>query len=56
MTYNELLNKISSTMLSASGKVSGSYTANNAVSTQKEDYTSNILNKIGLEVQRQGGY
>ncbi len=56
MTYNELLNKLSSGMSSASVKSSGSRTANNAVSTPKEDTTSNMLNKIGLEVQRQGGY
>lgn len=56
MNYNELLNKISSKMQSASVKVSGSRTANNVVSTPKEDTTSTMLNKIGLEVQRQGGY
>ena len=56
MNYNELLNKISSQMLSASGKVSGSRTTNNAVFTSKEDNTSIMLNRIGLEVQRQGGY
>lgn len=56
MTYNELLNKLSSGMSSASIKNSGSRTANNAVSTPKEDTTSTMLNKIGLEVQRQGGY
>lgn len=56
MNYNELLNKMSSTMQSASGRVSGSRTTNNAISTPKEDNTSTMLNKIGLEVQRQGGY
>ena len=56
MNYNELLNKLSSKMSSASAKASGSRAANNAVSTPKEDITSTMLNKIGLEVQRQGGY
>ena len=56
MNYNELLNKMSSKMQSASGKASGSSMANNTVSTPKEDTTSTMLNKIGLEVQRQGGY
>ena len=56
MIYNELLNQLSSKMQSASIKASGSRTANNAVSTPKEDTTSTMLNKIGLEVQRQGGY
>ena len=55
MNYNELLNKMSSLMLSASAKANGSRTANGAVFTSKEDTTSNLLNKIGLEVQRQGG-
>jgi hypothetical protein len=56
MNYNELLNKLSSGMASAT-KNSGSRTVNNnAVSTPKEDTTSTMLNKIGLEVQRQGGY
>lgn len=56
MTYNELLNKLSSKMSSASAKSSSSRAANNAGSTPKEDTTSTVLNKIGLEVQRQGGY
>lgn len=56
MNYNELLNKLSSGMVSAAKKSSGSRTAGNAVSTPKEDTTSTMLNKIGLEVQRQGGY
>lgn len=56
MNYNELLNKMSSKMSSASSKISDSRTTNNAVSTPKEDNTSTMLNKIGLEIQRQGGY
>ena len=56
MNYNELLNKLSSWMTSATKKSSGSRTTGNAVSTPKEDTTSTMLNKIGLEVQRQGGY
>jgi len=56
MNYNELLTQLSTKMSSASIKASGSRTANNAVSTPKEDNTSTMLNKIGLEVQRQGGY
>lgn len=56
MNYNELLNKISSKMQSASGKTSGFRTTNGAGFMSKEDTTSTMLNKIGLEVQRQGGY
>ena len=56
MDYNELLNKLSSKMSSAASKASGFRTVNNAVSTPKEDTTSIILNKVGLEVQRRGGY
>lgn len=56
MNYNELLNKISSQMLSAAGKTSGSRTTSGAGLTSKEDNTSIMLNRIGLEVQRQGGY
>lgn len=56
MNYNELLNKMSSKMQSASIKASNSGFINNAVSTPKEDTTSTMLNKIGLEIQRQGGY
>lgn len=55
MNYNELLNKLSSGMATAI-KNSGSRAVNNAVSAPKEDTTSTMLNKIGLEVQRQGGY
>ena len=55
MNYNELLNKMSSKMSSASSKISGSRTTNSAA-TPKEDNTSTMLNKIGLEIQRQGGY
>ena len=56
MNYNELLNKLSSKMSSASVKASGSRTTNGAGFTSKEDNTSIMLNRIGLEVQRQGGY
>lgn len=56
MTYNELLNKLSSGMITATNKRSDSRTTNSTVSTPKEDTTSTMLNKIGLEVQRQGGY
>ena len=56
MNYNELLNKMSSKMQSASIKANNSSLPNKAVSTPKEDTTSTMLNKIGLEVQRQGGY
>ena len=62
MIYNELLNKMSSMMTSAS-KTAGNPAiglnkdlSTEQVSTPKEDTTSNILNKIGLEIQRQGGY
>lgn len=62
MIYNELLNKISSMMMSASQNTNNSRNVSqkthteDKVSTLKEDTTSTMLNKIGLEVQRQGGY
>lgn len=56
MTYNELLNKLSSGLSSASVKAGGQRPANDTATTSKEDTTSIMLNKIGLEVQRQGGF
>lgn len=56
MTYNELLTKMSSQMQSATVKASSSRIADTVASPSSEDTTSIMLNKIGLEVQRQGGY
>lgn len=55
MTYNELLNKLSSGMKTASAKVKTTQQALKAAERPTEETTSNLLNKIGLEVQRQGG-
>lgn len=53
MNYNELLNKMSSNISSASSSNKKNV---NKINMPKEDTTSDTLNKIGLEVQRQGGY
>ena len=55
MTYNELLNRLSSGMKTASAKVKTNQQALKAIEKPTEETTSNLLNKIGLEVQRQGG-
>ena len=55
MNYNELLNKMSSKMSAASTEAARRKAKASHVSTPKEDTTSTLLNKIGLEVQRQGG-
>lgn len=55
MNYNELLNKMSGKMDSASKAAAARKAQASKVSTPKEDTISTLLNKIGLEVQRQGG-
>lgn len=55
MNYNELLNKMGSQMSVASKEAAARKAKASNVSTPKEDTTSTLLNKIGLEVQRQGG-
>lgn len=55
MNYNELLNKMSGQMASASKEAAARKATTSNVSTPKEDTVSTLLNKIGLEVQRQGG-
>ena len=56
MNYNELLNKISSKMQSASVRASTARTPDRPKPALDEDTTSIMLNKIGLEIQRQGGF
>lgn len=51
MEYNKLLNEISTKL----EKVDIKQVKEQADKTQKED-TASLLNKIGLEIQRQGGY
>lgn len=50
MEYNELLNKLQNNLQNI--------TVNNQTifNQNSENNVSNVLNKIGLEVQRQGGY
>ena len=55
MNYNELLNKMSGKISAASMEIAKNKSTASNVSTPKEDTTSTLLNKIGLEVQRQGG-
>ena len=55
MNYNELLNKMYGRMASASKAAAARKAQASNVSTPKEDTISTLLNKIGLEVQRQGG-
>ena len=56
MTYNERLNKLSSGMKTASAKVKTTQQTPKAIEKPTEETTSTMLNKIGLEVQRQGGH
>ena len=49
MEYNELLNKIQDRMKNTSLPTFG------ATQQYERDDTETLLNKIGLEVQRQGG-
>ena len=55
MNYNELLNQMSQQMSSALGAARTKHNQASNISTPKEDMTAIMLNKIGLEVQRQGG-
>lgn len=55
MNYNELLSKMSGKMNVASTEAARRKAQASHVSTPREDTTSTLLNKIGLEVQRQGG-
>lgn len=55
MNYNELLNQMSQQMTQAATTTKSEVKKTSNVSTPKEDTTETLLNKIGLEVQRQGG-
>lgn len=55
MNYNELLNQMSQQMTQAASAAKVEVKKTSSVSTPKEDTTATLLNKIGLEVQRQGG-
>ena len=55
MNYNELLNQMSQQMTQAATTIKSEVKKASNVSTPKEDTTETLLNKIGLEVQRQGG-
>ena len=53
MSYNDVLTTMSDQMVSAKAKADKHKKQTATVS--QEDTISNLLNKIGLEVQRQGG-
>lgn len=55
MNYNELLTKMSGQIKTASVEAARRKSQASHVSTLKEDTISTLLNKIGLEIQRQGG-
>lgn len=57
MNYNELLNKLSNTLTTTKKKsdIQRKEIDSTNRSISKMDTTSTLLNKIGLEVQRQGG-
>lgn len=49
MEYNELLNKIQGRMQNTSSSTTG------PVQQSESDNTATLLNKIGLEIRREGG-
>lgn len=56
MEYNDLLMRMSEQMTQAVSSAKPSVKEASNIATPKgEDTTSTLLNKIGLEVQRQGG-
>ena len=55
MNYNELLNQMAQQMAQTRNSAKAVARRSSSVSTPKEDTTATLLNKIGLEVQRQGG-
>lgn len=55
MNYNELLNKMSGQISAATKKTAQSQTTTSQTSAPKVDVIPTLLNKIGLEIQRQGG-
>lgn len=54
MEYKSLINKISASLQQAAEKSANSQRIRS--NEEQVDDTENILNKIGLEIQRQGGY
>ena len=56
MNYNELLNKLSSSMANNNTKKLNTEKKINNTVNSKTDNVADLLNKIGLEVQRRGGY
>lgn len=55
MNYNELLNKMSGQMAAAAQSTTTTQLSTSHTSTPEQDVIPTLLNKIGLEVQRQGG-
>lgn len=56
MDYNELLQKMSLNIDQASSLIAEENANTNTMSFNSKEQTSALLNQIGLEVQRQGGY
>lgn len=56
MDYNELLQKMSLNIDQASSLNTEENANTNTMSFNSKEQTSVLLNQIGLEVQRQGGY
>ena len=55
MNYNELLDTLSNQLTAAAKQAAAKELKVSQTTTPKEDTVSVLLNKIGLEIQRQGG-
>ena len=55
MNYEELLDTLSNQLRAAAQEAANKQAKMTQTSTPKEDTTSILLNKIELEIQRQGG-
>ena len=56
MNHNELLNKLANRLDQTATNANNKKEIETVVSSQEEEGMGTILNKIGLEIQRQGGY
>lgn len=56
MNHNELLNKVADRLGQTNKNAINMEKIKDATATIEEAETDEILNKIGLEIQRQGGY
>lgn len=55
MNYSELLESLSTQLTKAAVDTAEKQVKTSQATTPREDTTSILLNKIGLEIQRQGG-